>query len=98
MGTLNWTVSAYGAKAPTVSASGDSASGSFTTSGAAAAVTNLSPNVGAIVTVTAAVTAAWVRFGGRTAAVGTGHYIAEGATRDFEVQTGDAGAVSAIEG
>lgn len=98
MGTLNWTVTAYGAKAATVSASGDSASGSFTTSGAAAPVTNLTPNPGAIVTVTAASVGAWVRFGGRTAAVGTGHYIPEGATRDFEVQTGDSGAVSAIEG
>lgn len=96
MGTLNWTVTKWGGNNPRVYASGQSASGAFTTSGAAANVTNLSPKVGDIVALTASA-AMWVNFGGRTAAVGTGHYLPAEARMDFEVQTGDAGTVSAID-
>ena len=97
MGTLNWTVTAAGANNPNIRASGDAASGSFTTSASAANVTNLTAQVGQTVTITG-VEAHWVRFGGRTAAVGSGHYLSAGEKADFEIQQGDAGAVSAIEG
>jgi hypothetical protein len=96
MGTVNWTVTAYGSKYPTVSSSGVSSSGTFTSSGSAANVTNLSPRAGDVVTLTA-LQGTWVRFGGVAAAAGGGHYIPSSGTRDFEVQQGDAGAVSVIE-
>jgi hypothetical protein len=97
MGTVNWTVTNYGAKFPTVSSSGVAQSGSFTSSGSAANITNLSPRAGEVVTLTA-LQGTWIRFGGVAATAGGGHYIAANTTRDFEVQQGDAGAVSAIEG
>jgi len=96
MGTINWTVTAAVPKNSTVSSSGDSSSGAFTSGASAAAITNLSPTAGNIVTITPAQDT-WIRFGGKTAAVGTGHFIGAATTRDFEVQQGDAGAVSSIE-
>jgi len=95
MGTLNWTQTTAG-RNPNVSSSGVSASGAFTTSGVAANVTSLSPYPGDIVTLTAT-QAMWVNFGGTAAAVGSGHYLPAEASRDFEIQQGDAGAVSAID-
>ncbi len=97
MGTVNWTVTNYGAKFPTVSSSGYAASGSFTSSASAANITSLSPRPGNVVSITA-LQGTWIRFGGTAAAVGSGHYIPANQTRDFEVQQGDAGTVSAIEG
>ena len=96
MGTLNWTITEAGQRNTVVASSGVAASGAFTTSGSAANVTNLAPKSGCIVSLTAS-QAMWVNFGGRTAAVGTGHYLPAEATRDFEVMQGDAGQVSAID-
>jgi len=95
MGTLNWTITTAG-RNPNVSSTGDSASGAATTSTSEGAVSGLTLQPGHVISMTAT-EPMWVRFGGRTAAVGTGHYLPEAVTRDFEVQPGDDGAVSAID-
>lgn len=96
MGTLNWTVTSVGSAIKGVKASSDNGSGAFTTSISAAAVTSLSPHIGQIVQLTASEDM-WVRFGGRTSAVGTGHFLPAGVPEVFEVVAGDGGAVSAID-
>lgn len=97
MGTLNWTVEAEGNRNKNVAGSQDNASGAATTSTSEGAVSGLTPQAGQIVTLTAS-EEMWVRFGGRTAAVGTGKYIPANVPMSFEVSTGDSNkAVSAID-
>ena len=95
MGTLNWTLGAKGTN-PNLMAAGDQSSGAFTSSTSAAAVTSCTPQVGQVVHLYAD-EAMWVRFGGKTAAVGTGHHLPATTERWFEITSGEAGAVSAID-
>lgn len=99
MGTLNYTVTTFGKKGGnrgsgnTIGTS-ERASGAFTTSTSAADITSLTVQADEIFRATASEDM-WIRFGGNTAAVGTGFFLASGATLDFEVTA--AGAVSTID-
>lgn len=95
MGTLNWTLSTPGTN-PNVMSANDQSSGAFTTSTSAAPVTSCTPHTGQTIVVHAD-EAMWIRFGGRTAAVGTGYYIPATTDKWFEITTGMGGAVSTID-
>ncbi len=98
MGTLNWTVLPYSRdENRNVPGTRDHASNNHTTSTSAAAITGLVPQKGQVVRMQASEDM-WVRFGGRTVAVGTGLHIASGQTADFEVsELDDNLAVQAID-
>ena len=95
MATLNWFVTKASAN-PNAMDAFETASGQATTSTSAANVSGLTPSGGEVVSLTASA-AMWVRFGGRTAAVGTGIPIAAGETKNLVVPGYAAGAVSAID-
>jgi len=101
MGTLNYTVGAYGrGVSQNVLDAGLRTSDAFTTSGVAANVTDgsgaISLRAGELFVCTATVPM-WLRFGGNAATVGDGHYLAAEQTYFFEVGPGTQGAVSAID-
>lgn len=96
MGTLSWSVTESGRLNKNVQSSRHVASGAFTTSPSAANVTGLSPSVGDVVVVHAD-EAMRIGFGATAATASTGHYLAAGAHREFEISPNDAGAVSAID-
>jgi hypothetical protein len=95
MGTLSWTVCKARPNPNTYGAT-EKASGSYTSSTSAGTVTSLSPNDGDAVRLHAD-EAMWVRFGGRTAAVGTGFFIPASGVLDVVVDAASQGAVSAID-
>lgn len=95
MGTLNWTLT--GANTPeTVMSANDESSGAATTSTSEGAVSGFTPEVGQIAYMCADA-AQWVRFGGRTAAVGTGFYLPANTPIWVKIDQGMGGAVSSIE-
>lgn len=95
MGILSWTICKARTN-PNVYNATEKASGAYTSSTSAGTVTNLSANDGDAVRMHAD-EAMWVRFGGRTAAVGTGFYIPAGAVLDVVIDAASAGAASAID-
>lgn len=96
MGTLNWSVTESGRYNKNVQSSRHINSGSFSTTTSAANITSLSPAVGDVVVVTPD-EAMRIRFGATVATTTTGHYLAAGITREFEISPNDAGAVSVID-
>ena len=97
MGTLNWVIEGYADSAQTIASSADNGSGAATTSTSEGAVSGFTPQVGEVVSLTASENM-WVRFGGRTAAVGTGKFLPANMHMSFEISVGDSGgAVSAID-
>lgn len=97
MATLNWTLGGYCSNGNNnVMSANDQASGAATTSGAAGAVSGFVPQTGQVAEMTASADM-WVRFGGRTAAVGTGFFLPAGTTKWVEIGSDMNGAVSAID-
>jgi len=97
MGTLNWTVTNYSTGGnKNIQSTKHGLTGAFTSSTSAAPVTNAVFHPGQVVTVSAS-EEMWIDFGGRTAAVGTGHYLPANFPMSYEVEVGDAGAMSAID-
>jgi hypothetical protein len=96
MGTLSWSVTESGRLNKNVQSTRHTASGTFTTSTAAANITSLSVSMGDVIVVHAD-EAMRIRFGATAATASTGHYIPAGIQREFEVGPGDTGAVSVID-
>lgn len=96
MGTLSWSVTESGRYNKNVQSSRHISSGTFATTTSPANVTSLSPSLGDIVTVHAD-EAMRIRFGATASATNSGHYLAAGAVREFEIAPNDAGTVSVTD-
>lgn len=97
MGTVNWTLGGYGNDDnKNLRGTRDRASDEFTSSTSEGAITGLTAAVGDVLSISVD-EPAWVRFGGRTAALGTGFYLNANETTNFEISFGDEGAVSIID-
>lgn len=91
--TLNY-AAGRGSNAPTVNSSDVKQSGTFVTSATAAQVTGLTPSSGDHVRVFSTGNI-WLRFGGLTAALGTGFFVPANQSVDIEVH--QSGNVSVID-